>query len=326
MNDTIYAGYYTTELLENAEHTYAIVETPAGETVTFDCYGGTTGENNRVPATLYTGTILKTLRRSIGKRKKANLFKARCIAQFSYEPARKEHYELKPPFGLFGLGDNAGIVYAVTGVCHQMTNRILHAMDYRSKFSRDPGVVWPPSFDLSRILYLNDGAAHSQIVWRSFLALLPSRLTVGRLQGGIAGELHEALRQSFLAAMEAHLRDGYTETASREILGLMLPVAGPKLDQEKPMFELLPDHRVMLGEKLDLDRLLLQGRIEKREYADGLNDRLARFVRRAEKMIGAPAFKAIFGFTPGASIPRVVAVADMPDIDGYERLGKQLRL
>lgn len=326
MNDVIYSGYYTTELIDNAEHTYAIVETPAGEKVYFGCYGGTSGEQNHVPAPLYTGTLLKIMRRSIGRKKKADLFKARCIAQFSYEPEIKTHYELKPPYGPFGLGDNSGIVYGVTGVCHQMTNRILHAMGYRSKFSREPGVVWPPSFDLSRILYLNDGAAHSQIVWGSFLALLPSRLTVESLSQNIARELHETLRQSFIASMRAHLRDGYTETASREILGLRLPAAGPKLDWEKPVSNLLPDHFKLLKEKLDLDILLLQGRIEKQEYGDDLNGCLAGFIRSAEKMLGDSAFKALFGFKPGIPLPQVVAIEDMPEIDGYEQLGKELKV
>jgi hypothetical protein len=46
MNDVIYAGYYTIEMIENAEHTYAIGEMPDGEKIHFACYGRTSGEGN----------------------------------------------------------------------------------------------------------------------------------------------------------------------------------------------------------------------------------------------------------------------------------------
>ncbi len=326
MNDVIYAGYYTTELFDYAEHTYAIAETQAGEKVHFGCYGGTSGENNRVPATLYTGTMLKSLRRSIGKKRKSDLFKARCIAQFSIDPEIKTHYDSKPPNGPFGLGDNSGIVYGVTGVCHQMCNRILHAMDYRSFLFRSPGVVWPPSFDLSRILYLNDGSMQSQIVWKGFLELLQRMKEGESLARNIVRELHETLKQTFVTSLKAHLRDGYSETASREMINLTLLTAKPELDWQKQASWLIPGHFKLLKEKKDLDHLLLKGSIVKQEYCSGLNTCLTGFIRSAEEKLGGAVFKKIFGFKPGASLPGVVTVEDMPDIDGYGSLGEEMKL
>ncbi len=326
MNDVIYAGYYTTELLDYAEHTYAIAETQTGEKVYFGCYGDTYGENNNVPATLYTGTMLKSLRRPIGRKRKADIFKARCITQFSYDPEIKTHYDSKPPYGPLGLGDNSGIVYGITGVCHQMCNRILHAMDYRSIFFRSPGVVWPPSFDLSRILYLNDGSLQSQIAWNGFLALLQRRREGESLAQDVARELHESLKQTFVTSLRAHLRDAYSETASREIIHLTLLTAEPELDWQKQASWLIPGHVKLLNEKQDLDNLLLKGRIAKQEYCVGLNACLAGFLRSAEEKLGGEVFKKLFGFTPGASLPGVVTVEDMPDIECYESLGKEMKL
>jgi len=322
MTDKIYAGYYTLEVSKYAEHTYAYIKPSRGKTVYFHCYGGINGPHNVVPASLRKP--LRIWEKLRNQHQDADLFKARCIAQFSYVPKIKEHYSSKK--GGIAFGDSSGILYAVTGVCHQMCNRILYAMKYRTNLfllPHEPGIVLPPSFALSRLLYLNDGSLPSQPPWKLFLHHLSklSAESVVYLSAAAKKQLERTHRAAYGASLRNLKEEGYSEaTSSITIHGLLFD-ADPKKDWRKTNSSLSKAHYRLQKRKQDLDHLLVKGAIKNNNYAESLNEEVRAFVKNAERDLPDHDFRAAFNAHPGEEMPDVIAARDMPDSGVYKEAG-----
>jgi len=107
-----------------AAHTYLkAISFDGKHTVNFNCYGGTTPDDPSLNWVYPAYSVLADEDR---------LLLARAICRFEIDESEKS-YGKKPnvddmdPVGRLHLGDCCGIIYAHSGVCHQMTNRILNS-------------------------------------------------------------------------------------------------------------------------------------------------------------------------------------------------------
>ena len=246
------------------------------------------------------------------------------------------------------IGDSCGLVYGVHGVCHQMCNRILYAMNYRTKFFNDAGVVWPPSFDISRILYLNDGTMPTQASWKIFLRLVNDVIKhlsvskekkVTKLLASTTKEFQKTEQDLFLASLQSQIDQGYTEANSRQMIlqstlgkATSIQMQAKKMSVKKPASEkldlapdLIPLHQKLLAEKKDLDLPLFEGKISKEDYVKNLNNIVRNFLRQAEKLMPAKDYAPLFGIKPGVDIPDIASVIEMPKLERYKEIGKQLK-
>lgn len=343
----ISAGYYAAELWQQVEHTYALGETNSGQKVYFACFGGITGNNQVDQTTLYVGSILKFLRKAIGNRMPGDVFIARCIAQFSSTPEIKEVYDAKTG-GPTGFGDTSGLLYGVGGVCHQMCNRILYAMNYRSRETLASGVVWPPSFDASRLLYLNDGTLPTQQPFRVFLMNLSAKIKtlavskekeVAKVFASATKEFRKMEQDLFLESVQAQIDQGYTEAVSRQmVLQNSLGRTAASEKQVKKLSakatatetmdltpKLISMHKNLLAKKRDLDLPLFEGKISKEDYVTNLNYLVHTFFQETEKIVPEKEYEAMYGIKPGSKIPDVATVVEMPELEKYTEIGEQLK-
>lgn len=107
---------------DTAAHAYVrAVPFDGGKTIDFECYGGTSGRENRYPALSFIAS-------------EDQLRLARIICCFDSKDKRDSYArkpKLSPELAFTGellLGDCCGIVYLYSGVCHQMANRICAAV------------------------------------------------------------------------------------------------------------------------------------------------------------------------------------------------------
>lgn len=188
---TLRAGYYNLSGVEIAQHTYAMVSRQ-GQTYALPCFGSfATQEGQRghsgvqYPAEMWTPWILWS--RSKGFELPANLLVALGMAQFSISPGYDwtendwdAYWRDNPGLNGYSVGSWAGIVYGITGVCHQACNRILWSTT-KGNFL-DTAVNWPPSLSASYWVYGFHGRSPEAA------AILAGALVIKALLGDKADE------------------------------------------------------------------------------------------------------------------------------------------
>jgi len=306
---TATAGYYPTDTV--GEHTYLFIARDDGSEVALTCYGGARkdgGNKNVYPATLWSPYIVGS--RSVGKEVRINTKLAVAIA--TYQHGVKEiraRYDRRSG-GWMNLGDCSGLIYGVSGVCHQMCNRILTATQPVGSTLYAP-VNWPPSLSATYWTYGFTGAAPAA---RPF--------TEADLENFHDTEL------AHLDALKNQLRFGHLkETRAPRVEQNLLRSVGPqRLEgyddalQSKIVAEDMGFHKV----KRDLDHELLAGRISHGEYAERTNAAFANFATSLANALARDDYRKIFGTDADAPRPALVDPALMPE--DYRTIGNALRL
>jgi hypothetical protein len=302
----IQAGYYNLAGIDLAHHTYAIAE-KEGKRYAMPCFGsfalsenerGNTGV--RYPGELWTPSIIWP--RQQGQTLDANLSVALGMAQFTLTPRLDwtvadwdEHWRRNPALNGYSVASWAGLIYAVTGVCHQACNRILWS-SLQGAFVYSP-VNWPPSLSASYWVYgfhgKDAGAA----------AILAAALVVKALLAEKADQ-SELLKSQELARNVMrhhidHLLNNHTDGEARA-------------HEVRGMLDHLPDElklsdRAAIDEIVNLDRTFSDGKstMDNRlyrtandafhdEYAGKVNDDFRTMLNRFRNIMPPATFERLF--------------------------------
>lgn len=271
-----YDGAFNIQALQ---HSFVVAESDEGETTYFDCYGGHEGDNLQ-----HTETI------------EGDISLARLIACGDAEDVR-EQYDLKSG-GYYDLGDSCGILYGVTGVCHQMSNRILYSAE-------NPTIVEPPSSRLSYFLYGVYGPSlpfmTNYMGWsfpEPFITKLKEAQELAVEEAMLKKSIKNTEDPFLKKILRYHLE---TKTAEANVEGefeiFIDHFVGEKAELEDK-HELLLTHRRLMGQKRALDRRLLGSQIDPQDYAARTNEINRQMLNAIASTIGADAFKEIFGIQP----------------------------
>jgi hypothetical protein len=308
---TATVGYYPTDTV--GEHTYLYVQTDGGSEVIFPCYGGArkdSGNHNVYPANLWSPKIFGY--KDVGTSVRINLKLARAIATYQHQPDIIDNYN-RHSGGWMGLGDNSGLVYGVSGVCHQMCNRILTASQPSSSTLNAP-VNWPPSLSKTYWIY---GFTGGVVAARS--------LAEHNLQAFISKELSEN-------PLLINLRE---DIKTKHLPENRLPDIQLKLIQslgfEKASTYAIPVMNKLLAEevkfyktKMDLDCQLLEQTVSKHEYVNQLNKAFRDFAAQLSSFLPREDYISIFSTNPEEPVSGLVREDLMAD--DYSIIGKALKL
>jgi len=267
---TMRIGYYDLDKFAG-EHTYAIMDQLHGSyPVEFHCYGGVNGKNKKYPANFYSQS-----KNRLEKELPCNPAVARVLASWSHEIdwAKTKYNEGgKKLKGTFGLGDSSGLVYGVTGVCHQMCNTILCATNPDKPLMA--AVNWPNSFPISRFFFgIRGPTTHDKEI-----------MCLVRAADSLDGTpdrdflLEQEVRKSKKLILEEikNQLNGINMVDQREtfVRETMEMVCSPDIDPA--MKESITRHIIEVDiklhkEKETLDRDIIQNKISKAEYASAVN-------------------------------------------------------
>ena len=345
----IKAGYYNLFGGPVGEHTFAIAE-QGSDTYAFPCFGSFAfGEKDRgqvgvvYPATLWSPYMLFS--QPQGQELPANLSVALGMAQ--WEPIQGpptflvsdwDNFWSSLPESLRGLSPscNAGITYALTGVCQQACNRILWSTQ-QDWFTYTP-VNWPPSFSASYWVYgyygkLTEGAA---VQFAAGLVAEAKRRTTRIMyevsfDADNAGQL--ALEEANRAAQKTALRQ--TRAALKtvapkikrnlEVRKMLKAVPGGKrvVDSKQLSGMLGPDEKFNKL-KLELDKQLLRGEVSHDEYAGRVNQAFSQMLEEFRNVLPPVTFRAMFRDVPTDGTIQLIARQQMPE--SYAPVQEMLRI
>jgi hypothetical protein len=214
-----------------------------------------------------------TTARELG-RAPADLGVARCICQPDLESYR------------FVAGDPAhgGIdFYGISGVCHQLSNRILFAT---ALGGADPLTVsGAHAYPVSRFVYGTYGSDTAEWAARktrclAAAAAAPTPAAAMMRMASTTMTLDDDLKAMF---GEQFHRD-YSRTAFEQIRQL---------------------RRTFFDEKQRLDRATMSRRLLHRQYAQQVNDLLNAYLLRAAGILGDRGYRTLFGIPPGERVDLV---------------------
>jgi hypothetical protein len=325
---TIQIGYY--ELSAGAQHTYAIMKADNDSKVKFPCYGGTNGDSLKFPVSFWSPD-------SCGSDDKGTLQNcdekiARQLAQWvpiATDFTRTEYDRIT---------DASGILYGVTGVCHQMCNTILCS----SNVGNPPraGVNWPPSFKTSKFVYGFRGAVYPPPF--SFVnrdKLITDMIKIYQdfnrqheidgdniSQSAIRDAESEAEKLEFESedAVIWRLKNGYDEHALEELLESDVNARrGVRLYRTRKYFdEVSLMYQEMMNNKNEVDCELIGSHVHGNDYANEIHDILRRGVFRYADIVGEEEFERIFECKPSEIQTNIIEADKVPDFshDKYKRL------
>lgn len=302
----IQAGYYNLAGIDLAHHTYAVAEKD-GQRHAMPCFGSfalSEGERNntgvRYPAELWSPSIIWP--RQQGQSLPANLSVALGMAQFTVTPYLgwtiaewDEHWRRNPQLNGYSLASWAGLLYAVTGVCHQACNRILWST-LQGGFIYSP-VNWPPSLSASYWVYgfhgKDAGAA----------AILAAALVVKALLGDKAdeGELHKSheLAHSVRRHHVDHILNDSTngEARGHEVRGILDHLPDDlKMSDPTTVSEIVRHDKIFSTAKNVMDkRLIVTGNTSFHdEYAGKVNDDFRAMLSQFRNIMPPATFARLF--------------------------------
>lgn len=210
----------------------------------------------------------------------ADLDVARCLCKPDVETYRY----------VAGEPAHGGIdYYGVTGVCHQLSNRIL--------FAAASGTAEPLTVDgahgywVSRFLYGAYGSDPDEWTERKASCLAAG---AGAPPGAMMAAARSLTLDEDLAAMFAErFRGDYSRDDLARVGNL---------------------RRDLLADKKTLDAALTVGRVAPRLHAERVNELLNAYLGRAADALGPGAYRTLFGMAPGERIilvdPAVAAFAE----------------
>jgi hypothetical protein len=203
----------------------------------------------------------------------------------------------------------SGLIYAVTGVCHQTANRILYPA--RAIVSRARG-YWASSLVYGT--YGTDGLAW--IIRRTACGMAKGAET-SAATGRSAGLSTARGEVGYLKAIDALYTTAAKKAASPLALGRALAKPSNLVLMETDItvaYRLGKDARptsvsgvkkmqkALFANKVTLDGKYNNNQISKKKYADRVNDLVKKMLDRAEKELGAEQFTRIFGLERGERI------------------------
>ena len=303
---SIRAGYYNLAGIDLAHHTYAVAERN-GQNHVMPCFGSfalSEGERGhtgvRYPAELWSPSIIWS--RQQGQSLPANLSVALGMAQFSITPHLnwtvaewEEHWRLNPSLNGYSLASWAGLLYAVTGVCHQACNRILwSSLQGGFIFS---AVNWPPSLSASYWVYGFRGKDELAAM------ILAAALVVKALLGDKAddGELlksHE-LAHNVRRHHVDHLLENTTngEARAHEVQGILDHLPDElKISDPTTVSEIVRHDKVFSNAKNVMDKRLTttENNLFHDEYAGKVNDDFRTMLNQFRSIMPPATFARLF--------------------------------
>ena len=287
---TLQVGHYPINS-HTAEHAFAIMNHNGNE-YRFKCYGSVWDNERYYPAEYYRPRNMWYTRRSsiTGDRELP------CHPQIAIHLAQwggginwaKFDYERE-------TGDNAGITYALNGVCHQMCNTITCATWTDNPL--ESLINWPPSLDASKLIYGNRGSCGHEGAIKDYVRSLRkwydgmANSDTGAEQNvdtsGLDAELAR-IEERQRAALRSALANGPDLSERRELVGSVVP----GLDSNEPA--MAADAEAM-SLKHELDNLLIRGQVSREEYAARMNEGVRALVNRYADVMGDQAFSGAFG-------------------------------
>ncbi len=328
------AGYYGVFNTAAAQHTYAFAEAQ-DNTYGFPCYGGFAryeGEygNKKVvyPASLWTPSIFNS--KNLGTQFTGNLYVALGIARFTLDPGYdytikdwedwwKTHYQFSPTC-------NAGIVYGVMGVCHQVCNRILLATKKDSITSAP--VNWPPSQTFTYWIYGFRGMQENLVL------LLASKLidiAVKRKAAMNDGELRNISTDDFSPeTMSMNLLSDYLsdknkalESRKQEATSMLDNLKAKENLQQLNIGALTASDARFNALKHDLDCLLIRGDVSSDEYANKINTYFNVMLNEFKNIMTEHEFQSMFGASTDIGSAVIIQRNIMPD--SYDDVKRQVK-
>lgn len=316
---TMQVGHYPINN-RTAEHAFAIMNYNGNE-YRFKCYGSVWDNGRHYPAEYYKPRSMWYTRDSsiTGYRELP------CHPQIAIHLAQwggginwqKFDYEQE-------TGDNAGIVYALNGVCHQMCNTIVCAT--RTDNPLDSLINWPPSLNASKLIYGNRGSCGHESAIEDYVRALRNYYSdalssaenaeLNLDTSGLDAEL-EAIDKRQRAAMRNALANGPDLGERRTLVG----GAVPGLDSIEPA--MAADAEAM-ALKHELDNLLIRGEVSREEYAARMNEGVRALVNRYADLLGEEAFSGAFGDTAENINCNIIDVEFM--LDDYTAVKEELGL
>lgn len=289
-NTTFNGGHYsiTGHYLDIADHTYVIcsVDNPSGNPteLQFHCYGGISGPHSTYPA--------------ITGRGDSRLAKAICC--FDPDDPRKKFD--KRLGGCLALGDCCGIVYGVTGVCHQMANRIL-AVSTAGYMTSAAG-YWA---SVSAYGTYGDGGMVSGpaagMAWAAYFAACLAMTT------GITESEKEKFEMAEDKTSQEFLKNAMNlekeHAENPELPGLRLKLAvthrfGANFASEK-MKKLMQFQKDFDHVKKELDKAYITKCISSVRHASLVNIEYNKFLTKCAQILTQQEYKQFFGLEPGRS-------------------------
>lgn len=302
----IQAGYYNLAGVDLAHHTYAVAEKD-GKAYAMPCFGsfalsenerGNTGV--RYPEELWSPSIIWS--RQQGRRLDANLSVALGMAQFSLTPRFDwtvehwdDHWRINPRLNGYSVASWAGLIYGITGVCHQACNRILWSTRMGA-FGYGP-VNWPPSLSASYWVYgfhgKDAGAAAILATALVVKALLAEKADEGELMKS------HALARDVMRNHIEHLLNNHTDGEARahEVRG-MLDHLPPELKISDPAMidQIVNLDRTFSDQKSTMDDRLYRTANDSfhNEYASKVNDDFRTMLVRFREIMPQETFERLF--------------------------------
>jgi hypothetical protein len=321
-------GYY--ELGGNTQHTYAKMTTDNNLKVKFPCYGGTNGDDIKFPVTFWSPDSCNS--KKMGEKLDCDDKIARQLAQWvpiETDFTRTDYDRIT---------DASGIVYGLTGVCHQMCNTILCS----SNVGNPPraGVNWPPSLAASKFVYGFRGAVYPppfSFVSRDKLITDMIKIYQNFNQqheidgdnisnSAIRDAEHDAeqLESEAEDALINRLKHGYDENALEELLENDVKARyGLRLYKKNKFFTPVSSmYQEMMNSKNEVDCELIGGNIHGKDYAAEIHEILQRGASRYLDIVGEEEFERVFGSKPNELQTDIIEADKVPDFsnDQYVRL------
>jgi len=183
-----------------------------------------------------------------------------------------------------GLGGLAGIRYAVDGVCHQATNRILYPVGLEVKGAH--------AYDVSFYLYGRLGTFASDGYGKKYWDSLRSRCTLPQAPVGAAAACEAAppLRPADILAEQTSTTLFDLEQATDAAL--------TKTQTDGLMEEL----GTAIAVRERLSAALLEGSIGGEDLAAGINAAAATYMATASRIVPQGMFGRVFGVEPGEKV------------------------
>lgn len=323
-------GFYDAFGQPVAQHSYAIgAQHGTGTLFAFPSFGGfALGPGDRghkgvvYPARMWTPRMIGS--QPVGIRLPSSLYMALGMGQFRVDPSYlykvSDWDENRAPDKC-----EAGLTYAINGVCHQACNRVMWATRM-SNFTDCP-VNWPDSFSASYWVYGYYGKLTEDVAVNLARRLAARAFPEGQFDVAAKGPPvpEEALPMARAAtnelrelngkALRGYLAGHVSREERQSEIDLMLSVAlashQAEFDPTAMQGILTPDERFRKL-KLDLDQQLIRGQVSNAEYAATVNKAFRAMTTELRNVLAADAFEKLFPEQAGGGHFDLVDPALMP--------------
>ncbi|MBC9785357.1 hypothetical protein H1S01_12640 [Heliobacterium chlorum] len=257
-NSKIQVGVSNVFYLKDA-HTYTVID----KNIYFHCYWTAEIDDEL----FFPKQIYSPDKTPLGTEVDCNLYIARGLAEFKFpyprkdpDPTRRHYSDLNREDG---YKDWCGIIYAITGVCHQMCNVILFSA---SKGTIDSAPLnWPDNFDNSQKYFGRHGLGLDHILPLMYAILEKRSKNIedpATILEDDVKELQEAYYGSIRKWLDTTIQKDspHIETLLRNFL---------VSDEDKP--SVIDEFHKFASIKQDLDNQLIRGTVSMKEYLESVN-------------------------------------------------------